>query len=220
MGLVVRRARPCDAAAAAALINGYADRDLMLPRLPGDLLKALPDWLVAVERDAEGGDTLLGCAALAALTPQLAELRSLAVHACAQGRGIGSLLVERMTALAADRRFDQVCALTLRETFFKRLGFDIVDRWRISPKLWQECIYCPKFDRCDEVAVLKSLVPSGRADGALAVPASGHPLLKWSAWQPLRLAYRCQVMHADRGAIAESVPSASAAAGRPAAPSS
>ncbi|MBK7782216.1 MAG: GNAT family N-acetyltransferase [Ardenticatenia bacterium] len=197
MGLVIRTARSEDAAAAVALINGYADRDLMLPRRLEDVMKTLPNWLVAVERDGEGGETVLGCGALAALTPDLAELRSLAVHADAQGRGVGSLLVAGLVSLAGDRDFAQVCALTLREAFFNHLGFDIVDRWSISPKLWQECIYCPKFDRCDEVAVLRTLRLPARAASGPTWPRVGHPLLKWPAWQPLRLAYCCQPLPLD-----------------------
>ena len=43
MGLVIRTARSEDAAAAVALINGYADRDLMLPRRLEDVMKTLPN---------------------------------------------------------------------------------------------------------------------------------------------------------------------------------
>jgi hypothetical protein len=36
--------------------------------------------------------------------------------------------------MARQRGYQQVCALTLRENFFVRLGFELVDRWSISPK--------------------------------------------------------------------------------------
>ena len=81
--------------------------------------------------------------------------------------------------------FEQVCALTLRENFFVRLGFEVVDRWSISPKVWQACIFCRKFHRCDEVAVLMNLVDKpGAGDNGRGTPAWSH-LLKWSEWQPL-----------------------------------
>ena len=70
-----------------------------------------------------------------------------------------------------------------------RLGFEVVDRWSISPKVWQACIYCRKFHRCDEVAVLMNLVEKpGAGDSGRGTPAWSH-LLKWSEWQPLKLAY-------------------------------
>lgn len=199
MTVAIRQAREEDIPELVEMINGFAARNLMLPRTEEAVLKTLPDWLVAVEQDEIGAETILGCGSLVALTPELAEVRSLAVHERGQGRGVGSLIVENLVALAKAREFSQVCALTLREEFFQRLGFEIVDRWSISPKLWQECIYCPKFHRCDEVAVLKHLTVRSRQEAltAAARPVAGNPLLKWQAWQPLRLAYNYKPIHLD-----------------------
>jgi hypothetical protein len=54
--------------------------------------------------------------------------------------------------------------------------------------VWQACIYCPKFHRCDEVAVLMNLVQRPE-EVPLSRPGWSN-LLKWEEWQPLRLAYR------------------------------
>ncbi len=190
MSVTIRHAREEDVPHLVAMINGFAARDLMLPRSAEAIQQSLPDWLVA-EEQTDGAGRVVGCGALAALTEDLAEIRSLAVHESQHGKGVGSQLVEQLIALARAREFRQVCALTLREGFFQRLGFAVVDRWSISPKLWQECIYCPKFHRCDEVAVLKNL--SGRPVEEITAdttqPAAWHGLLKWQAWQPLKLAY-------------------------------
>ncbi len=197
MAVAIRQAQPEDITELVELINGFAARNLMLPRTPEAVLKTLPDWLVAVERDTGGGETLLGCGALVALTPELAEVRSLAVHERGQGKGVGSIVVEHLVALAKAREFSQVCALTLREEFFQRLGFEIVDRWSISPKVWQECIYCPKFHRCDEVAVMKYLTVRRPEESSGGKPVAANPLLKWQAWQPLKLAYSYKPIHLD-----------------------
>jgi len=66
------------------------------------------------------------------------------------------------------------------EDFFNRLGFTTVDRWALSPKIWHECIYCPKFDACDEIAVLMDLVEPE------AVPAQGVPALLRPTWISVR----------------------------------
>ena len=103
---------------------------------------------------------------------------------------MGGQIVLDLVQMARERGFRQVCALTLREQFFVRLGFELVDRWSISPKVWQACIYCRKFHRCDEVAVLMNLVEQPAAvESSATAPAWSH-LLKWSEWQPLKLAYR------------------------------
>ena len=169
----------------AALVNGFAAENVMLPRTEESILQSLPDWLVA----AGDGAQLLGCGSLVSLTEQLVEIRSLAVAQAGQGKGIGRRIVEDLVQMATERGYAQICALTLEEGFFEKLGFEVVDRWSISPKLWQDCIYCPKFHHCDEVAVARSLTDSPVSQ-ALAAQTAASPLLKWQAWQPLKLAYR------------------------------
>ena len=169
----------------AALVNGFAAENVMLPRTEESILQSLPDWVVAVGGDAQ----LLGCGSLVSLTEQLVEIRSLAVAQAGQGKGIGRRIVEELVLMATARGYAQICALTLEEGFFEKLGFEVVDRWSISPKLWQDCIYCPKFHHCDEVAVARSLTDSPISQAQTAQTAAS-PLLKWQAWQPLKLAYR------------------------------
>ncbi len=65
--------------------------------------------------------------------------------------------MQELVGRAREAGYEQVCALTLREGFFNRLGFATVDRWALAPKVWHECIYCPKFHACDEIAVLMNL---------------------------------------------------------------
>ncbi len=150
--VIIRPARADDVPAMARLINGYAAQDLMLPRSEEQLLRHLPDFVVA-----EVAGRIVGCAGLARLSPELAEIRSLAVTPEMQGRGVGRALVGFLLQAAREVGIAQVCALTLRPHFFEALGFQVVDRWDISPKIWQECIYCSKFHRCDEIAVLLNL---------------------------------------------------------------
>jgi amino-acid N-acetyltransferase len=124
----------------------------MLPRNEAQVRIALDDFAVA-EVDGQ----LAGCASLASLTPTLAEIRSLAVVDQYQGNGVGSKIVGALLEDVLSRGLDHVCALTLRPNFFQRLGFQVVDRWNLTPKIWSECVFCPKFHRCDEVAVVMNL---------------------------------------------------------------
>ncbi|MCB0044289.1 MAG: GNAT family N-acetyltransferase [Caldilineaceae bacterium] len=172
-----------------ALVNRFAAQNIMLPRTEEGIRRSLPDWLVVA--DETQGDAVVGCGCLVALTPTLVEVRSLAVAESRQGTGLGGRLVTALVDEARIRGYEQVCALTLRPAFFERLGFAVVDRWSISPKVWQACIYCPKFHRCDEVAMLMDLTEvHGAGEDDDRGSAGWNRLLKYGAWQPLKLAYQ------------------------------
>jgi amino-acid N-acetyltransferase len=197
MTVILRPAQPEDVPHILRMVNRFAEQNIMLPRSEGEIRHALENWVVAAHTDEPppGEPQLVACGALVALTDTLVEVRSLAVDESQQGKGLGSVIVERLLELAREQGYAQVCALTLRENFFLRLGFELVDRWAVSPKVWQACIYCPKFHRCDEVAVLMTLrpaAPRGRGTTSGAVDGQGgwSSLLKWSEWQPLKLAWR------------------------------
>jgi len=186
MPITLRPAQQEDVETILALVNQYAGEDLMLPRTEASVRGSLADWLVAVEDGA-----VIGCGSLVPLTDTLVEIRSLAIAEGQQGKGIGGQIVQALVERARGLGYPQVCALTLRESFFTRLGFELVDRWSISPKVWQACIYCPKFHRCDEVAVLMNLAPQpAAAEQEAQKPPAWNSLLRYGEWRPLLLAYQ------------------------------
>ena len=160
MSAALRKATVDDAAAISDLIAPYAERDLMLPRPLAQLYDHLRDFHVAC--DDEG---LAGCVALHVFDGQLAEVKSLAVAPRAVGHGLGGVLVRRCLDDARALGVRRVFALVLRDDLWRRLGFDVVARETLPQKVWGECIFCPKFHRCDEVAVVIDLLNGAeRAD--------------------------------------------------------
>ena len=148
----IRPARVEDVEAMRALIDRYADEDRMLSRSRDFLVEHLRDFLIATD---EGG--FLGCCALAVLTPDLAEVRSLAVHPEASGRGIGASLVDACVVQARRLGLRRVFALTLVPEFFERRGFTLTSLGRLPEKSASECPVCPKRSKCDEHAMLLHL---------------------------------------------------------------
>jgi len=162
----IRPGRAADIEAMQALINGYARLDRMLSRDRAFLERALGDFIVA--DDASG---FLGCCALAPLTAELGEIRSLAVAPSAGGRGVGRGLVGACVAAARERGLRRVFALTLAPEFFVKCGFTLISLARLPEKSTEECPVCPKRFACDEHAMLLHL------DGSRPVPlASGEPI--------------------------------------------
>lgn len=171
---VVRTARATDIEPMLELINGYARLDRMLARDAPFLERALSDFLVAEDPDAPAGSDragFLGCCALAQLTPELGEIRSLAVVPEAGARGIGRDLVSACVAAARARGLRRVFALTLVPDFFVKCGFTLTSLARLPEKSAEECPVCPKRFACDEHAMLLHL------DGSRPVPlAPGEPV--------------------------------------------
>jgi amino-acid N-acetyltransferase len=152
---VIRRARVGDAAAIQRLIAVFAERDEMLHRPLGEIYENIRDFYVA--EDADGG--IVGCGALHVCWSHLAEIKSLAVSEACQGKGLGKRLVLSCLEEARELGLRTVFALTYRPTFFTALGFRIVDKATLPHKVWNECIRCPKFPGCGEIAVVYDLAP-------------------------------------------------------------
>ncbi len=135
------------------LINSYAAQGIMLPRTELELAENLRDFTV-VREDGR----VLACAALHIYSPSSAEIRSLAVEPPAQGRGFGRALVLALEQEARVLGLETVFAFTYIPLFFRKLGYREVDRAELPLKAWKDCLRCPKFQCCDEIAVMKSVV--------------------------------------------------------------
>jgi len=155
---LIRRATLKDIPAMLDLINSYAARQIMLPRTEFEMAENIRDFVVALDN----GD-LAGCGALHFYTPSHGEVRSLAVAPGSKARGIGRRIVEALEAEARENDLDSVFAFTYVPGFFSRLGFLEVDRGELPLKAWKDCLRCPKFQACDEIAMLKRLADSRTA---------------------------------------------------------
>ena len=141
------------------LINGYAARASCC-RAPNSKCRkpfATSPW-------SPPASELLGCGALHFYSPTLGEIRSLAVREQAKTHGVGRSLVEALVAEAEQYELDAVFAFTYVVEFFRKVGFHVVERGALPLKAWKDCLRCPKFQACDEVAVLRVLRPDHWAE--------------------------------------------------------
>jgi amino-acid N-acetyltransferase len=152
--LRVRKAGMHDIPAILDLINGYAARGIMLPRTEFEMSENIRDFSVVYL-----GTKLLGCGALHFYSPSIGEIRSLAVDEGARTQGVGRRLVEALAAEAQTYDLDAIFAFTYVVNFFEKAGFQQVERGVLPLKAWKDCLRCPKFQACDEIAVLRILRP-------------------------------------------------------------
>jgi len=144
----IRAATVHDVPRMAAIINGFAAKGIMLPRSHYQFYQHIQQFIVA---EAEG--EVIGCGALSVVWDDLAEIRSVAVDEAWQGRGVGRLIVESLLQQAVALGLPSVFTLTYRPDYFARFGFGRVPNETLPHKIWGDCLNCPKYPNCDEVAM-------------------------------------------------------------------
>ncbi len=154
------------------LVNGLAAEGVMLPRSPASIVEKLRDFVVAF---VDG--KFAGCGALAVIWTDIAEIRSIAVAPEFQKLGLGKDIALRLIDDAEALGIARVMAFTYVLGFFERLGFEVVDHSSLPHKVFTDCLNCPKFHKCDEIAVVKVLKEPSEDQrlSNVALPTPGMP---------------------------------------------
>jgi amino-acid N-acetyltransferase len=150
--ITLRTADPAQARKIHALISANLVEGHLLPRTLAELTVHAERFVVAMR-----GRKLVGCAELAPLSPQVAEVRSLAVDESARHAGVGTQLVEELRQRARRDGFDKLSAFTHAPGYFMQMGFSIVPHLWMSEKVFTDCVKCPQFQRCGQFAMVLPL---------------------------------------------------------------
>lgn len=143
-----RKAKMSDVENLHQLITDFANKGFMLPRSRNTLYESLREFIII-----EDQGQLVGTGALHIIWDDLAEIRALAIKTEYHHQGIGKQLIARLLKEAGEMDIHRVFALTYQVEFFKKCGFKEVSKDDMPHKIWKECIDCPKFPNCDEVAM-------------------------------------------------------------------
>jgi amino-acid N-acetyltransferase len=166
--LNIRPARVGDVPAIHDLIRTFADRKLMIRRALGELYESIREFIVATDDDGQ----VVGCAALHVFWEDLAELKCLAVSERMQGRGVGRRLVDACWNAARDLEIKTVFTLTYAADFFEKCGYHRIDKADLPHKIWNECVRCPLFPTCQEIALIRSVDPAWESNRSTLAMAS------------------------------------------------
>jgi amino-acid N-acetyltransferase len=148
----LRTAEIADAPQIHALISANLVEGHLLPRTLDEVTVHASRFVVATR-----GRKIVGCAELAPLSPQVAEVRSLAVSASVRRDGVGTMLVEELRVRARRDAYDKLCAFTHAPGYFIHIGFSIVPHLWITEKIFTDCVKCPLFRRCGQYAMVLPL---------------------------------------------------------------
>ena len=111
--ITLRTADAADARNVHALVQANLEEGRLLPRTLDELTVHASRFVVAVK-----GRKIVGCAELAPLSPQVAEVRSLAVDSSARGHHVGSAIVDELRRRARRDGFEKLCAFTHAPAYF------------------------------------------------------------------------------------------------------
>ena len=165
--IALRPAEPSEARRLYALIQANLEEGHLLPRTRSELAVHAARFVVAVR-----GRKIVGCAELAALSPQVAEVRSLAVDRAARGHGIGGAIVDELRRRARCQGFEKLCAFTHAPGYFSEMGFSIVPHTWLLEKIFTDCVKCPHFRTCGQYAMVVPLDTAFDAERGAGLPAS------------------------------------------------
>jgi amino-acid N-acetyltransferase len=152
----LRTAVAADAPALHALIAAHLEEGRLLPRALDELMVHAPRFVVAVETTA-GAERIVGCAELAPLSQEVAEIRSLVVDKGARRLGLGQQMVEALQWRAHSEGYDKLCAFAHEPRFFVHRGFSIVPHTWVPEKIAHDCNTCPLFRNCGQYAIVLDL---------------------------------------------------------------
>ena len=145
---MIEKAGIADPPRIVEIVRIWAEQEAMLPRPLNSVYECLRDFYVWRE-----DGNILGCAALHICWQGLAEIRSVAIDPVAKATGIGTKLAQACLDEARAFGVPRVFILTYVPEFFARFGFEICDKDTLPHKVWADCINCPKFPDCDEIAM-------------------------------------------------------------------
>ncbi len=145
-----RKARFQDVEEIFHLVNAYASDGIMLARSRNTLYETLRDMVVAVDDTGK----IFGVGGLHVVWDRVAEVRTMAVDPASTRQGIGAEIVRHLIAEGRELGVTKFFTLTYKPGFFQKLGFHIVTKEKLPHKIWKECIDCPKFPNCDEIALI------------------------------------------------------------------
>ena len=152
---MLRKAQIQDVRSVHQILSHYANQTLLLPRSLSELYDHLRDFYVIEDSEEKG--SLLGVCGLNICWEGLGEIRALAVVEQNRKIGLGSRLVEACLSEATELGLSRVFVLTLIKGFFARFGFKEVEKSLLPHKIWADCVKCPKFPDCDEIAMILEL---------------------------------------------------------------
>ena len=166
--ITLRTADESEARKLHTLIQANLEEGHLLPRTMAELTKHASRFVVAVR-----GRKIVGCAELAPLSVQVAEVRSLAVDQKERGNGVGTMLIDDLRQRAYNEGFEKLSAFTHAPGYFSEKGFSIVPHVWVQEKIFTDCVKCEYYRRCSQYAMIAP-TESSSTETLHVIPLARH----------------------------------------------
>ena len=135
MSITIRPALPADVRGINRLVEPMTHTGVLLGKDLVSYSESVQEFLVATDEDGE----VVGCGALHVMWEDLAEVRTLAVHADQQGTGLGHRMLTALLERAVELGLQRVFCLTFEVEFFARHGFEVMSEV-VDPELYNQLL--------------------------------------------------------------------------------
>ena len=149
---VVRKPKLTEVRDMKALIDLEVQRGSVLNRELPELYENARDFYVYADERGLGG-----CCAMHIDQIDLAEIRTLLVRDDLRGQGIGSQLMRACVHEAQTLDIARIYTLTRVPRFFAANGFAEIHKDELPTKVYKDCLRCPRYHDCDEIAMICDL---------------------------------------------------------------
>jgi amino-acid N-acetyltransferase len=150
--VTLRTATVAEAGAIHSLIVEHLAEGHLLPRELEEIVVHVHRFVVAVHHGE-----VVGCAELAPLSREVAEVRSAVVDRDWRSAGVGTQILDELVQRARADGFNRLCAFTHAPSYFVHRGFSIVPHVWLPEKISTDCVSCANFRRCGQYAVVRPL---------------------------------------------------------------
>ena len=124
----------------------------MIRRSMGELYESIREFLVAVDDESR----VVGLRRLARVLGGSRRIEVPGRCRTPSGARAGPAMVDACWDAALELELDSVFALTHAAGFFERCGYHQIDKAELPHKIWNECVRCPLFPNCQEMALIRS----------------------------------------------------------------
>jgi amino-acid N-acetyltransferase len=137
MAYTIRPARTGDVPVIRKLVDSNVESGRLLTKATVTLYEDVQEFWIA---ERAGDREVIGSGALHVLWEDLAEIRTIAVRADCQGKGVGHRLVEALLGGARELGVRRVFVLTFAVGFFAGHGFKPIDGTPVSHEVYEELL--------------------------------------------------------------------------------